>query len=551
MSSEALAALRTAQPGLRVIPEVFHALQGERLRLESDMQVLGTGSKVLHPAGFAADPQALSETLPIPVDGLRYRVRCDWSPSRGGGPMPGRILSPASIAGFAAVCTVLWSVAPPSAGAIGGTFDYAVERVTIDGNMHGPHDGTPDIVEESFQQHTQPVLDAIWGFIIPFHGLFGTVQEIGGALHLMSPGTPLDLPEVGLSLNQSDVLSESALLRDAAGDAHVEVVFQPATLGVNHFVHATLALSGPGGPGVYAGLEFSNFDAAVAAKNYSPAGVGFSMSSHLVQGDLSAVTGQSLPVDPTSVGGAFVLALDYDDTAKTITPSYSLNGGQTFSGGFDPLPIGAFDGSGVGTAILIIGADPRTLAAPPPQCPPYLNAHAVTVVHRTDGSGTVSFRGRGLLDPRAGVTFNPVTEGAQLAVVDLAGPSVLVNLSGSTAVPPGARGSGCDPRDGWTAIGIRRFRYRNYSNAFPPACTSGSANGLGRMTVRLANTSVWKIDVAATVKAPTVPASITGPMHSLWVRGQGGNADQNGACLALQSADTPCKVGSTRVRCKY
>ena len=454
----------------------------------------------------------------------------------------------ALVTGVAAVCTALWCVAPPSVGATGGDFDYAVERVTIDGNMHGPHDGTPDLVEESFEQHGTPEHpEGTWGFVIPLDRLLGSVQEIDGALHLFSPGSLIDIPSAGLSLVMSDVLSKSALLRDAAGDARVEVVFQAATLGVNHFVHATFS-----GGGVYAGLEFSNFDDVVAARQFTPAIAGFSMSSHLVQGDLGASTGQSVSLNPASVGGAFVLALDYDDTVKTITPSYSLDGGATFAGGFDPLPVDAFDGSGVGTGILIIGADPRTPLEPPSvQCPSLFWDHTVTVARRKDGTGSVSFRGRGFLDARAGVVFDPVSEGAQLVIADLGGPSVLTQLSGSTAVPPGPPGSGCDPRDGWTAKSYQSFKYLNYSNAFPPDCTPGSANGLSRMTVRRGKREVWGLDVAAKVKIPTVPASIPGPMHSLFVRGQGGNADQSGACLAAESGDTPCTGQGSRVRCKY
>src|SRR5262245_46381905 len=59
------------------------------------------------------------------------------------------------IVGFAAVCTALWCMAPSSVGASDGDFDYAVERITIDGNLWGPHDGTPDAVEESFNENWQ------------------------------------------------------------------------------------------------------------------------------------------------------------------------------------------------------------------------------------------------------------------------------------------------------------------------------------------------------------------------------------------------------------
>lgn len=51
----ALAALRTAQPGLRIVPEVFYAPQSQRLRLESELQLLATGTKTILTVVSSAD----------------------------------------------------------------------------------------------------------------------------------------------------------------------------------------------------------------------------------------------------------------------------------------------------------------------------------------------------------------------------------------------------------------------------------------------------------------------------------------------------------------
>jgi hypothetical protein len=58
-------------------------------------------------------------------------------------------------------------------------FDYAVDRVEFDGNLHGPADGTPDVVEEFDDGVLGPV----------FQRLFGTVTEAGGYMILKNPGT--------------------------------------------------------------------------------------------------------------------------------------------------------------------------------------------------------------------------------------------------------------------------------------------------------------------------------------------------------------------------
>lgn len=63
----------------------------------------------------------------------------------------------------------------------------------------------------------------------------------------------------------------------------------------------------------------------------------------------------------------------------------------------------------------------------------------------------------------------------------------------SIAIPSGGLGSGCDPRDGWTTSknGASR-RYRNHSNALPPACAVGSANGLKEVRL-LRKSADWRV----------------------------------------------------------
>ncbi|MCC6765628.1 MAG: hypothetical protein IT293_13285 [Deltaproteobacteria bacterium] len=88
-------------------------------------------------------------------------------------------------------------------------------------------------------------------------------------------------------------------------------------------------------------------------------------------------------------------------------------------------------------------------------------------------------------------------------------------------IPGGGPGTGCDPRDGWTASknGASR-RYRNHSNALPPACERGSANGLKE--VRLLRKSVdWRVvDVkvrAKDMRLPNPPSFEPGPDALVWL----------------------------------
>ena len=52
------------------------------------------------------------------------------------------------------------------------------------------------------------------------------------------------------------------------------------------------------------------------------------------------------------------------------------------------------------------------------------------------------------------------------------------------SIPPGPPGGGCDPaRDGWK-VKPGSYVYKNASNALPPACTPGSANGVRVVKVK-------------------------------------------------------------------
>jgi hypothetical protein len=80
------------------------------------------------------------------------------------------------------------------------------------------------------------------------------------------------------------------------------------------------------------------------------------------------------------------------------------------------------------------------------------------------------------------------TTGVQLLVETADGYDYapIVEWSAQTlAVPPGGPGSGCAPKDGWVvSANGASFRYRNDSNALPPACVAGSANGLTDVRVK-------------------------------------------------------------------
>jgi len=69
------------------------------------------------------------------------------------------------------------------------------------------------------------------------------------------------------------------------------------------------------------------------------------------------------------------------------------------------------------------------------------------------------------------------------------------------SIPGGGPGTGCDPRDGWTTSkNGASHRYRNHSDALPPTCLHGSANGLTEVRL-LRKSSDWRtVDVKVRAK---------------------------------------------------
>jgi hypothetical protein len=97
-------------------------------------------------------------------------------------------------------------------------------------------------------------------------------------------------------------------------------------------------------------------------------------------------------------------------------------------------------------------------------------------------SGDETFVVTGALVPPAGTTLDPAARGMQVLVEDLGPPArPLLDLTAASGpIPPGTRGGGCDPADGWKGLS-----YRNRSGAIdPPACTAGSAHGLRKVRLK-------------------------------------------------------------------
>jgi len=97
------------------------------------------------------------------------------------------------------------------------------------------------------------------------------------------------------------------------------------------------------------------------------------------------------------------------------------------------------------------------------------------------GDEGMAFKGKVLNPPLAHLEWDPSSDGLELALTTT---GLVYGIFGTTALPPGPPGSGCDPaRDGWK-VKPGSYVYKNVSNALPPGCAPGSANGVRVVKVK-------------------------------------------------------------------
>jgi hypothetical protein len=165
----------------------------------------------------------------------------------------------------------------------------------------------------------------------------------------------------------------------------------------------------------------------------------------------------------------------------------------------------------------------------------------------TQPPGGQSLQVKGTLFFPAGIPASaPYVAGAQLLVEDVGnGNAALYELSRFTTPVPSQAAGVCEAGDGWDAA---RYMYRNRSGAMdPPACTAGSANGLGQ--IRYKARSAYDLDLQLKAKGASIAAPV-GPLRLTWVLGPGQSASDGGQCAV--SVALPCTAngsGSTR-RCR-
>lgn len=349
-------------------------------------------------------------------------------------------------------------VATGPAAAFHTVFDFTVDRVTVDGNVYGPFDDTPDFVDE-FNDLThwfQP---------------YGTSSVSNGRLHVKSPGRHFPGPD-GVSLDLSNVATSWPYLNANGGNFIATAVFDPIIPPEGHFYHFTLISFG----------SAQYFNELFGIDIHTVGGV-TRIEQHLVVLNLSAgeyrtVETQGVDVTAAQITGQLHFRLSFDGPTQSITGSFSTDGGTTFEAPFASVPIFT---EGRTSAQLIIGADPRSVEG---------GGTTTTLTSTTSTTTTTTVPPpAGVLGTRLSLTHNPANsvDSALLfrssdRTIDIggaAGSSDDPTIHGGTlrvSSPDGRTLNFLLPASGWRAQqgggGVRGYLYKDTAGLFGPVTSA-------------------------------------------------------------------------------
>jgi hypothetical protein len=350
----------------------------------------------------------------------------------------------------------------------------------------------------------------------------GTVAEAGGVVHLQSPGTSVSIPNVTpVPFETSAVISHQPMIQFGAGDATLRMVVPQQKIGANDAVNFLLS-STAGASLYYVGVSITNFNSGIADRLHTTPGL--SILSH--QAAINYLIGnqqevlEDQPISAGDVTGPIVLELRYDDATHTVLGAFSLDGGTTFAAPFGALEVE----SDAGTATAYLAA-----VAYAGECP-------ASLVLQSGRFDALTIPVKSKLNLRAKVPGNQLGYGKMRVVVsdDGAGGATLLDLQLPDTLVSTPK---CNARDGW--YGGNGYKYLNYSNALPPDCIPGSAQGVSRVQIR------WTAinDLKLKVLHGTLPA-LVGPLRLGVYRGTGPVNDCDGYI-----GGASCRTWPTKAKC--
>ena len=327
------------------------------------------------------------------------------------------------------------------------TFGASLERIEIDGNVFGAHDGVADWVDE----FDGDVLGPDW------RPPMGTVIQSGGVLTLQNPG--MDFPYEP-KLDQS-VVSHATPAARSDGSYTVVAQWTPNLSETDRRVHLQLVGHGDWLFIESAGLSITNLSPAVAAA-YGPSVLpGYAISQELSRLNSgydppALIRYDAVPLDPASVTGSIVFRLAVDVEASMVTTSFSLDGGATFQSPFPPLPM--FWVGGVVKHDIIAGAA-AVQVGPLPHKNGYLGLRSFEI-KSSSSSRKVKYHAK---EARIPLWDNPTEGGVTLNVV-------VDGVTKCFRMPTG----------GWTMIRYGTYKYLDREGTYGPVRRAKLSRGISR-----------------------------------------------------------------------
>ncbi len=188
-----------------------------------------------------------------------------------------------------------------------------------------------------------------------------------------------------------------------------------------------------------------------------------------------------------------------------------------------------------------------TTTLPPPLCQGGASMQGMTLRITKAGGPAARLLLGGSLMLGAGTpaALDPAASGMQLLIEDLGAGGPLVDLTaGSAPIPPGAKGTGCGPKDGWKGT-----TYDNRSGAVaPPACPPGSARGLRRLQLKDRRARGRGVTFGIQTRGGSLPLPV-GPVRVTLVVGAQGSAGALGLC-GTHTFSAGCTTKGTTYRCR-
>ena len=270
-----------------------------------------------------------------------------------------------------------------------GSFSASVDRVVIDGNVFGPKDGVPDVVDE----FDNGVIGPDW------HVLVGSATEEGGVLKVHDPG--LDVTFVpGVILHVSEV-EYGTECDNGAGDFTTDASFVSGLPALGQQIHYQLYSLGNGVES--AGINIT--------QSSPPTRYTVAQDVTFLLGAVGTPQHDEVDIDPNDVTGAIVMRMSFDDASDTMTTSFSLDGGLTFQSPFPPMHIFQANADGE----LLVGSSTAESTTPPPPPSAQMVATRSLALKNPGTPGGRRFTYE-IRDPSAGVTGATPASGATLNV---------------------------------------------------------------------------------------------------------------------------------------